>query len=772
MMERWNGPYLGIRLRALAAAALALLALAACGAQEDESRGDALGSSAGAPAQGEELVWVPEFYPMTYPEAAEDYYPAQEQVHGTVLYQQRTPFANPVIDTFSAETGEFLGTVTLPVEEGCTLNNYSVDGEGCIYAEEALYLEEEKRLLHYLGKYDGEGNLVWRQEITEPISSGTAINHVEDMIVDGEGRSYLRCDTRVCLFDAEGNYHGEIELYGNIYGVSMRVDGEGAVYVIMQMESPAGYYDGLILLDYDKLSAEEVFAGGTAAPGGQEDAVQGYEAGNYIFQTPGPEGKLLMQDFEALCLYDPGTGEREPLFFWEDACIRSGSVKCAGMLPDGRLMVYLQENEDGAVYGETAVFSQISKSQVPEKQQLVFASYSGYALSEVEGAIYRFNRKSSEYHIVMKTYYEYREGVDVNVLEAEAAARMLQDIASGDCPDIISLFGMNIEQLAGRGLLTDLSAYLDSPESLVHREDYYEKVLENFTFDGKLVTIPRGFKIHTLMGKEALLGEEAGWTPGEALSFWDAHPEAGLLDYVDRETAVNTFFTCMQGDYMDWQTGACRFDSPQFADFLELCRRIPESYDAGAEGTSFERYREEKSLLFSWSISSFDDLQRGEVYFGEPVTYRGYPVWDTADGQGAGTYMEAVDALAIPAGSGEKDAAWAFIQEFLSLEGGYGGVFSSNRHMMEEWAKQAMEEASGSGIGDFDVMYSFHAATEEELAQLDMLIETSRALTAQDKQVMLILSEEMPAYFAGDKTAAEVSEVIQSRVQLYMDENR
>ena len=52
------------------------------------------------------------------------------------------------------------------------------------------------------------------------------------------------------------------------------------------------------------------------------------------------------------------------------------------------------------------------------------------------------------------------------------------------------------------------------------------------------------------------------------------------------------------------------------------------------------------------------------------------------------------------------------------------------------------------------------------------MIESGRGASAADMTILQIIDEEAAAYFTGQKTAAEVAKVIQSRVRLYVDENR
>ena len=49
-----------------------------------------------------------------------------------------------------------------------------------------------------------------------------------------------------------------------------------------------------------------------------------------------------------------------------------------------------------------------------------------------------------------------------------------------NCPDILDLSGLNIKQLAAKGVFEDLNGYLEKSEKL-SREDFLENILEAYT---------------------------------------------------------------------------------------------------------------------------------------------------------------------------------------------------------------------------------------------------------------------------------------------------
>lgn len=68
--------------------------------------------------------------------------------------------------------------------------------------------------------------------------------------------------------------------------------------------------------------------------------------------------------------------------------------------------------------------------------------------------------------------------------------------------------------------------------------------------------------------------------------------------------------------------------------------------------------------------------------------------------------------------------------------------------------------------------YTYHACTDEEIDQVKELLEAAKPVKDSDNLVMAIIEEEVQAFYAGQKSAEDVAKIIQSRVQLYVDESR
>ena len=61
--------------------------------------------------------------------------------------------------------------------------------------------------------------------------------------------------------------------------------------------------------------------------------------------------------------------------------------------------------------------------------------------------------------------------------------------------------------------------------------------------------------------------------------------------------------------------------------------------------------------------------------------------------------------------------------------------------------------------------------SEDDLKEMEKILENLTFSVNSEQEVLNIIMEEAGAYFAGQKTTAEVSDIIQSRIQVYLKEN-
>lgn len=68
--------------------------------------------------------------------------------------------------------------------------------------------------------------------------------------------------------------------------------------------------------------------------------------------------------------------------------------------------------------------------------------------------------------------------------------------------------------------------------------------------------------------------------------------------------------------------------------------------------------------------------------------------------------------------------------------------------------------------------YNYRPATQEEIDILLAMIEVAEPVSMGNQDILKIIQEEAAAFYKGDKSAAEVAALIQSRVSMYVSENK
>ena len=77
----------------------------------------------------------------------------------------------------------------------------------------------------------------------------------------------------------------------------------------------------------------------------------------------------------------------------------------------------------------------------------------------------------------------------------------------------------------------------------------------------------------------------------------------------------------------------------------------------------------------------------------------------------------------------------------------------------------------GMGLAD-GTTYDFYALTQEQADKLMELINTTTKLADYSSSIFDIVKEQAQAFFAGQKTVDEVAKLIQSKANIFVNEQR
>nr|WP_304578737.1 extracellular solute-binding protein [uncultured Acetatifactor sp.] len=753
------------RVLGLALSAAMALSLAACG------------NSSGGETEKKEWVWVPEF--ITIDDETVSFYDMQlvgdSLCYQSYDYDEETEISTQSICRYSLADGNITKTPLNYVEEkNWNLNRLVYAQDGSMYGTTNVYNEDYTKSETFLCKFDAEGKQIFAEDMTELVAE----SYVDNMAIDGEGRIYVTGENNVWLFDADGNKRGTVSLGADVNWIRAMGSGkDGKMYLC--------YYTSngdTVLCDID-------FDGKKTG-----NTYENYPSSNSNALVPGIEKDFMAQDGNRVYEYDVKSQTSTELFTWLDSDINGNTVENFWGLEDGRILAVASDWETNEK--SIALLTKTKASEVPQKETIVIGSL--YGGSDIQAAAVKFNKSNDKYRISIKGYLDFNswDGDDYEAYMADGMTRLNNDITSNNCPDILDLSGLNIKQLAAKGVFEDLNGYLEKSEKL-SREDFLENILEAYTLDGKLVSIPYGFQMSTVVGKGSEVGTEMGWTLEELIAYADAHPDALLFDSKTKDVIMMTLMAYNADYFIDWSTGECRFDSEEFKDILNFANRFPEEYDWEKEDVSTpNKIQKGQVLLYEENIYDFNELQMCNEIFQGDASYIGYP---TMDGS-VGCMLSASQAYAITSKSGHKDGAWEFIEGFLTKEEnpdrGFSSIgFPTMKSKLNAMAADAVEVkyytdengelyydengepivmGGGSSISYGDGWsYEYRIPTQEEVDLALSLMEIAKPVSySQGDEVLNIINEEAAPFYKGQKSVDEVASVIQSRIKIYVGENK
>ena len=634
--------------------------------------------------------------------------------------------------------------------EEYTLEDGTVD-----YASALRSIKAEYESTYEILQISQDGSTVSTTIEMESDEAEDVYTNIQSMAGDKDGYIYVLINHwddssdiyYIDVYDSDFSYVGMIELESDVYNMDTLADGT-VVYQDWQTDE---FYalDGASLTTGDALDL-------------------GFATDNYYGYCAYDDTHYLVNDSSALYLYDTETDSKEEYLNWMEYSISGSGVESFNMLSDGRLLVYSYSYSESSSGPELILFEECDKDDVPEVSYLSLACM--YLDSDLEERIIEFNRKHDDVKI---TVFEYEDTVEDWDSYEDLMNSFVTDIMTDDSIDLVAFSDYSMAMsMASKGLLVDMGSLIDDDKDL-SRDDFFDSMVDACTYDGKLVTLPTGFTLRTLIGKASDVGSEPGWTVADAKNLLASKPEGTyLLYYNTRDEMFSTMLDVGYQNYIDLEKGSCNFDCDEFKEMLEFCNLFPEEWDYGDEEDyvdESELWSSGQVLLDEYYMYDFDEIQLYEAIFGDTLTYIGYPTEN-----GNGSLLSLSGLYGITTNCDDVDLAWELLREFYlpADDESYLYNFSARKDDFEKFCDNAMDpdHAGGSwGWGDFEV--EIQPATQEQVDTITDLVNSTTAIEgAMTDDMKNIILEEAAYYFNGESTADEVAAKIQSRMEIYISE--
>ncbi len=619
-----------------------------------------------------------------------------------------------------------------------------------------------------LETYDKDLNLVE----TKAIDAFTEDDYISQIVSDMNGTLYISMsdpetgEINVHTFDEEFKETGKFDPSFQ-YIMQMQMTDDGKLVIAYQSDSGNKFGE----LDPQTKTLEEVQI---------ENLPAWY---NYVIPAKKDYDFFV---YDSTNVYGINLSEKscEVVLNWINSDFSGDTVNNLVQLNDGRFIAVESQYRPN-VDPKSALWV-LTKRDPKEFENVQLITLSTlYMPSNLNVAVNQFNRSHSDYRIGVKDYSEYDSENDY-----EAGMKKFEsDMTSGIMADIICLSGLPYESYVNKGLLLDLTDYVNT----LSPDEYFTNFFDSMKYNDKLYQIGFSFCVQTLGAKTKHVDGKSGLSSKEFIDLINNLPE-GMESRPDmtKDSALGLFI-CVLNQFIDTQNATCSFNSPEFTEILEFCNTFPDEITEDQSDWSQEEWEtfwneqdfaiiNDKQLLYDAYISDlYSAFNEQKRYFGdEEMTFVGYPT--AKEGSNGGRFAPDY-TVAVAANTTKFDQIQELFNEILSEE------FQENLDWAIPVQKKAFDKFAATAIkpimGEDDngnvveLPYTVWRGQDEvevtppnqkDVDNLKTYIENMTELNYYNEEIWNIVTEEVAAYFSGDKTAQAVAEQIQSRASLYLAE--
>ena len=617
---------------------------------------------------------------------------------------------------------------------GTELQSFTPDKAYALTAAgpDGAWLAAEKELV----RLDANGNRTLSLTLSEK---------VEDMTCDGAGNLWAAHKNALTLVKTDGSSETVTLPQGFTAGTLCRLGTGGIGVFASRVKGDAASVYRLSAEDREPKPLERAPSSSLFFPGdGSAD----------FFYTKWTRDKLLS---EGLQVFRFSGGEGTAVF---DLAGLEHEGQLRGIYPEGADFLLLYSTAD------TIGLLRLGRTDA-EKKVLTIGRVETNNIINV--LISRFNAENPDYYLVSRFYDE-----------EDGETRLNLDILAGDRPDLLSGSAIGMEIYAAKGLLKDLYPDLDR-EGL--RDDLVPSALKVLESDGgKLTQLCPDYIVYTCAEPRRFVGNADRWTIEDLERICAENPNLTLYGNQGAFSYLNMLLCGILDRFADLEKQELRFDSPEFAAFLDL---MLEMETRAASFSNNWDYADGDVLLCPlnfMSVHAYAELM-GELDL-ETLQITGVP----AEG-GTGVRLYAPNRFAIMEGTGNEEAAWTFMHWFLQKDMQeimvYLPIRQSVLNAQLEKAREGAPEttetryvdaaaaAAGTNMRTETVTIpAVPGLTEEQIAIFQKSLEDVEGLYYDDMNhpCYNLIYQELRDFFSGKKTSAETAASIQAKMAIYLSE--
>lgn len=468
----------------------------------------------------------------------------------------------------------------------------------------------------------------------------------------------------------------------------------------------------------------------------------------------------------------------ESVMDFSAACVNVRSIaSCDVTYLDDNMIILFGTEYSSSIIPDSTIYILNKAEKNPNAGKYILDVYSlEHYISYSEGeALVKFNSTNDSYYAVLSFAEDYEDLDEISSISDQ----LMVDIMAGDGPDIV-LNGASFSQLNNAEYFVDLNKFIDGDNGL-DKSQYYQAIFDAATNkDGAMYQIPVTFEASGILARKSDVGEgRKGFTYDQYVDFVDKVCNGNNPIQMEQTEFV---IDIIANGYVDYETdGKVNFDTPEFRELAEFAKENiiinPEGDDD--EGMMFIGGSSDalENGAMAYSIYSPSDFYYLVADQNESVGLFGYPASTEC---GPVAKIDSSAAISANVDEDTQAAAWDFIKAMLSEDVQSCETISNPMNIAA--SKTVADNAItmyneqyyllvNMGMNEAMLkMYGVHLL-DDSVAQdyLDVL-SSVETIYAGDTAVGAIVTEEMGAYFADQKSIDQVIQTLNDRAQTVVNE--
>lgn len=381
--------------------------------------------------------------------------------------------------------------------------------------------------------------------------------------------------------------------------------------------------------------------------------------------------------------------------------------------------------------------------------------------SFLSGRVVNFGRENPTYGIQYLAAYEGAE-----------ADRILMEVTNGKGPDILYLSRQDLESLQANGALGEIGQLI----SVENRNALLPGAIQMGTYEDKLIGIPLSVYVRSLLTSKAYWQGDS-WTVEDILSVLKEHHEIEGL-FVDIGGADEYFYNMyfMIGvdirNSLFLKDGNSGFDCQEFRDMLATIKDMTQkAVNNSSAGDRMLPLTEGNYLgieCFFRNMGSYCEIYEK---MGDNANLVGYPF-----GTGSSHYLMDNGMLVINQNAMTKEGVRELVNELLGLESQKFLNYAISVRMDIPESQLVYDKAGKNYVWTSPSNNGFQVPAKDDgssyMEEYAELLKSAVPAAFDSDEIFSMVMEEANSYFISDKDVDKVIDIIQRRVQLYLDERK